>query len=135
MIKYITLNDGQEVKLNTSLTLNAFLKAQEQGYFSKNILSAMMGIVTNSGVPSDAIKGIGDTDMLNAPYIAYLNANPNGMSKEEFDSKIPIDIELSMEIIMEILSGNIKSKPQLAQNFQNSTKSKNKSKKKYQNSK
>jgi hypothetical protein len=135
MIKYITLNDGQEVKLNTSVTLNAFLKAQEQGYFSKNILSAMMGIVTNSGVPSDAIKGIGDTDMLNAPYIAYLNANPNGMSKEEFDSKMPIDIELSMEILMELLSGSVKTKPQLAQNFQQSTKSKNKSKKKYQNSK
>jgi len=135
MIKYITLNDGQEAKLNTGITLNAFLKAQEQGYFSKNILSAMMGIVTNSGVPSDAVKGITDTDMLNAPYIAYLNANPNGMSKEEFDSKIPIDIELCMEIIMEMLSGSIKAKPQLAQNFQQSTKNKNKSKKKYHNSK
>jgi len=95
----------------------------------------MMGIVTNSGVPSDAVKGITDTDMLNAPYIAYLNANPNGMSKEEFDSKIPIDIELCMEIIMEMLSGSIKAKPQLAQNFQQSTKNKNKSKKKYHNSK
>nr|WP_312986030.1 hypothetical protein [Clostridioides sp.] len=135
MIKYITLNNGQEAKLDTSITLNAFLKAQEQGYFSKNILSAMMGIVTKSGVPEDAVNGIADIDMLNAPYIAYLNANPNGMSKEEFDSKIPIDIELCMEIIMEILTGNIKAKPQLAQNFQKSTKNKNNSKKKYQNSK
>jgi|GEM_PF-1496854 len=135
MIKYITLNNGQEVKLDTSITLNAFLKAQEQGYFSKNILSAMIGIVTKSGVPEDATKGITDTDVLNAPYMAYLNANPNGMSKEKFDSNIPIDIELCVEIIGEILSGNVKSKPQLAQNFQKSTKNNSKSKKKYQNSK
>ncbi|WP_024622180.1 hypothetical protein [Metaclostridioides mangenotii] len=135
MIKYITLNDGQEVKLNTSITLNAFLKAQEQGYFTKNILSAMMGIVTKSGNPSDALGGLTDTDILNSPYMAYLNANPNGMSKEEFDSNIPIDMELCFEIIGEILSGNVKSKPQLAQNFQKSTKNTGKSKKKYQNSK
>jgi hypothetical protein len=135
MIKYIILNGGQEVKIDTSVTLNTFSKAQQQGYFSKDILSAMMGIVTSSGVPSDAIKGMNDTDMLNAPYIAYLNANPNGMSKEDFDSKLPIDIEFCMEIFAEMISGNIKTKPQLAQDFQKSTKSNSKSKKKYQNSK
>lgn len=135
MIKYITLNNGKEAKLDTSITLNAFLKAQEQGYFSKNILSAMMGIVTKSGNPSDALAGITDTDMLNAPYMAYLNANPNGMGKEEFDSNVPVDLELCVEIIGGMLSGNVKSKPQLAQNFQKSTKNTGKSKKKYQNSK
>ena len=107
--------DGEvvTVTLDTSLTLFKLQKLQGQGLISKNFLSNLMMAETD---PSKANL----EEMLNAPYIAYLNANPNGMDKDEFNSRINLDLELCGELYGELLANSAKQN-QMAGSFRRAT--------------
>lgn len=92
--------DGEikTVRLDTSLTLFSMRKMQKEGLMSKTFLSSM------ALAESDPSKANLE-DMMNAPYIAYKNANVNGMTQEEFESKVNLDIEMCATLYGEIIAG------------------------------
>jgi len=92
--------DGEvvTVNLNTTLTLFSMRKMQNEGLISKTFLSDM------ALAQSDPSKAKME-DMMNAPYIAYKNANPNGMTQEEFESKVNSNLEMCGELYGEIIAG------------------------------
>lgn len=94
--------DGEveTVKLDSTLTLYGMRKMQNEGLISKNFLSNM------AMAESDPTKANLE-DMLNAPYIAYRNANPNGMTQEEFEARVDINLEMCGELYAEIIKGEI----------------------------
>lgn len=88
----------QTVKLDTSLTLFGMRKMQKEGLISKTFLTDMAMAETD---PSK----INADDMLNAPYIAYRNANPNGMEQDEFESKVNLNLQKCSTYYAEIIAG------------------------------
>lgn len=126
IIKLKTLDGGmEEVKGDTRITLATFRKYQEEGLISKRFLNNLL-VASNN--PADADL----SDMYNAAYMAYLNANSNPISRDEFEARIYFDTQEAAQLYSEIISGQAK-KEQLINDFQKATPTKkNKSKKKYQ---
>ena len=88
----------ETVILDPSLTLYTLRKMQADGLISKNFLR---DLALASEDPSLANYD----DLMNAPYIAYRNANPNGYSQDEFESKVILDIEMASHLYGAIMAG------------------------------
>lgn len=122
----ITLIDGNVVELDCNLSLFEMRKAQNEGLISKQFLNELMG------ASKDPTK-MNFTDMENAPYIAYRNANPNNaMSRDEFFKLLPYDIEIAGDVFTRMIGGAA-NKQTMAQSFNKAVRSGKKGKgKKYQ---
>ena len=114
--KKIELLDGTFVDINTRISLMAMRNAQKEGLFSKDYLQKMIL------ADSDPSK-MNFEDMENAPFVAYRNANPQGMTRDEFNDVLPNDMELFGTIYTEIIQGEAK-KGSMAQGFKQVTKKK-----------
>lgn len=136
---YLELLNKQKVKLDTKLKLRTLEIAEDMGLISKGFLGRILSIATNAKnsnniSTSDVISNIDDRDLMNSPYLAYLNANKeDSMSYEEFSELLPLNIRLFAEIYMEILSESGSEESYiLSDSFQKATPhQRNKSKKKY----
>lgn len=112
----IELIDGTFVDINTRISLWTMRQAQKEGLFSKDYLQQMIL------ADSDPSK-MNFEDMENAPFVAYRNANPNGMTRDEFNKMLPNDLELFGTIYAEIIQGEVK-KGDMANGFKQVTKKK-----------
>lgn len=108
--------DGEikTVTLDTSLSLYFFKKMQQENLLSKNFVGNLA--VTEA----DPAKANYD-DIFNAPYIAYRNANPNGMTKEEFESKVRFDMDMCSIIYADIINGEQRRDGSMANSFRKVT--------------
>jgi hypothetical protein len=108
--------DGEikTVTVDTSLSLHFFKKMQDENLLSKNFVGNLALTETD---PSKASHD----DLFNAPYIAYRNANPNGMGKEEFESRLPFDIDVCSVIYTDIIRGERKKDGTMASSFRRVT--------------
>lgn len=121
-IKEILLTNGQTVKINTNLSLAAVKVARLEGLMSEDIIRDMMMIEVD---PTQA----NFEDLENAPFLAYRNANPDGMEQEEFEEHLPFDLEMYGQIYGQIVANEARKK-QMAEEFKKVTNGKkNKSKK------
>lgn len=126
MIDEITLKNGQKVKISTKLSLAAMKIARSEGLISDTLIADMLQL------EKDPTK-MNFEDMENSPFIAYRNANPNGMSREEFEQLVPYDVDLFGQVYAGIISGEAQKK-QMAENFKKVTNNKKKKpKRSYQN--
>lgn len=108
----------ETVILDPSLTLYSLRKMQADGLISKNFLR---DLALASEDPSLANYD----DLMNAPYIAYRNANPNGYSQEEFESKTVLNIEMASHLYGAIMTGEQdKENSKMANAFRKVTKKK-----------
>jgi len=113
-----------EVVLDTGLSIRGMRQMQDEGLISKTFLNELV-------IVEEHPEKMNFNDMMNAAYIAYANANPSGMSKDEFEGRFPNDITLLADLYSEIISGSAKS-DDLVKDFKRATpNSKRKSKKKY----
>ena len=113
-----------EVVLDTGLSIRGMRQMQDEGLISKTFLNELVLVEEHP-------EKMNFNDMMNAAYIAYANANPSGMSKDEFEDRFPNDITLLADLYSEIISGSAKS-DDLVKDFKRATpNSKRKSKKKY----
>lgn len=101
----------QEVILNSDISLGMMRKLKSEGLISKTFLNDMIKVENDPSL-------MNFDEMTNAPYIAYRNANPNGMTQEEFEDRFPNDMELQGLLYGEIVSGESK-KAELANAFTN----------------
>lgn len=108
--------DGEirTVTLDTSLSLYFFKKMQQENLLSKNFIANL------AMTESDPTKANYD-DLLNAPYIAYRNANPNGMDKQEFESKVKFDMDMCSTVYADIIQGEQKREGAMANSFRRVT--------------
>lgn len=108
--------DGEvkTVILDTSISLYFLRKMQMEGWVSKTFIG---NLALAESDPSKA----GFDDMLNAPYIAYRNANPNGMTKDDFESKIKLDMDMCGALYAEIIAGNSAKNNTMANSFRKVT--------------
>lgn len=118
MIDEITLKNGQKVKISTKLSLAEMKIARSEGLISDTLIADMLQL------EKDPTK-MNFEDMENAPFIAYRNANPNGMSREEFEVLVPYDVDLFGQVYAGIISGEAHKK-QMAENFKKATNNKKK---------
>lgn len=108
--------DGEvkTVILDTSISLYFLRKMQMEGWVSKTFIG---NLALAESDPSKA----GFDDMLNAPYIAYRNANPNGMTKDDFESKIKVDMDMCGTLYAQIIAGNSAQNNTMANSFRKVT--------------
>lgn len=109
----------QEVILNSDISLGMMRKLKSEGLISKTFLNDMVKVENDPSL-------MNFDEMANAPYIAYRNANPNGMTQEAFEDRFPNDMELQGLLYGEIVSGESK-KAELANAFSNAAKQSGKS--------
>lgn len=108
--------DGEikTVVLDTSISLFFLRKMQMEGWVSKTFIG---NLALAESDPSKA----GFDDMLNAPYIAYRNANPNGMSKDEFESMVNLNMDMCGTLYADIIAGNSVKNNSMASSFRKVT--------------
>lgn len=102
------------VTLDTSLSLYFLKKMQQENLLSKNFISNL--VMTQA----DPTKANYD-DLLNSPYIAYRNANPNGMKKEEFEANVLFDMDMCSVVYADIIQGEQKRSGSMANSFRRVT--------------
>lgn len=126
-MKELTLINGTKVNINTKLTPWGLIQAQDEGLISKDFLAKLASLSNAKKEDMQAImQNIPQTDIMYAPYLAYKNANKDGMNKEEFLSSIYVDYGLFAEIYMDIVVGNMDHEKQMSQGFQKATGAKKK---------
>lgn len=91
------------VTLNTDLNMWNFFKFQDEGLIEERFVNEIFKAQAN---PEDLNYKI----MMKAPWMAYYNANPKGMSEKEFFERFPHDMELAMTMYFEIVQGKSKKK-------------------------
>lgn len=108
--------DGEirTVTLDTSLSLYFLKKMQQENLLSKNFIANL--VMTEA----DPTKANYD-DLLNSPYIAYRYANPNGMSKVEFESNVIFDMDMCSAVYADIIQGEQKRSGSMANSFRRVT--------------
>ncbi|WP_312458685.1 hypothetical protein [Proteiniclasticum sp.] len=102
------------VTLDTSLSLYFLKKMQQENLLSKNFIANL--VMTEA----DPTKANYD-DLLNSPYIAYRNANPNGMKKEEFEASVLFDMDMCSVVYADIIQGEQKRSGAMANSFRRVT--------------
>lgn len=107
--------DAETVALDTSITLYQFQQFQSEGLIDKKFLTNLM---TANSDPAKADL----SDMMNAPYMAYRNANKHGMTKEEFEARVPMDLDMCATLYSDIVGGD--SAGEMANSFRKVTKKK-----------
>ena len=126
----IRLNTGEEVNINTQLTLANLRKAQDEGLISKSFISNIIKASMGGKVGVEDID-FDDATMINLPYICYKNGN-GSMDMDTFMSKMPLNLEIIGEVLCSVLaSSTSKTEGNLANDFRKATpKKKNNGKKK-----
>lgn len=101
----ITLLDGTVVEANPKI--NAYLLhtlKTKEGFKTSLVLNSMVRDET-----------IDELVLVDAVFISYRNANPNGMKYEEFLKQYELDVEEAAPLLMAILSK--KGRSQFAKEF------------------
>lgn len=115
MIETITLNDGEIVKVNPNVNALTMKRLRdEEGFGTSLILNAMM-----------TKNEISEFAAMDAAFLAYRQANPDGMKYKEFLGKIDFDLEQFLPLFAEVITK--KKKTKFAEDFKKKT-----NKKKYQ---
>jgi len=115
MTDKITLNDGTEVSIKPRITLKTLRDFQAKDELPKSLLQAFVG--------AEDKPEIMEPYLMNAAWLAYINANKDDhMTKDEFESKIDLDLELLGAILAQMVGGTAKADAKLAQSFKRATK-------------
>lgn len=90
----IELNDGELVTVNPKVNALMLKKLRDgEGFKTKLIIGAMI-----------KQEEIDEFVLIDAVFLAYRQANPDGMEYEEFLSKYDLDIEEAAPILMAVIS-------------------------------
>lgn len=137
-IRDLTVN-GQQVKINTKLTLGSIQKAKRAGAISNSFMSdiAKLGTAVDSGGALDIARLfelVSDDDILGSVYASYINVAGNNLTFEEFCESTELDFAEFITVYSEVIAGMVQTpNTQFATEFKKATpKNQKKSKKKYQ---
>lgn len=93
-MKTIKLNDGQAVTVNPKINALVMKKLRDnEGFKTKLIIGAMI-----------KQEEIDEFVLIDAMFLAYRQANPNGMKYDEFLAKYDLDIEEAAPVLMAVIS-------------------------------
>lgn len=111
-MKTLELNDGTSVTINPNVTALTMKRLRDKEEFCTSLmLNAMV-----------REEDISEFALMDAAFLAYRQANPDGMPYESFLSKMSLDFEALSPIFIDVISS--KKNTKFAQGFKKSTKKK-----------
>lgn len=123
----IKLTDGQVVEIADRLTVGELKKLQDKELISRDFIKNIMKAAVD-------ISQIDMTDLSNITYAAYwIKHKENAMPQEEFEEKLPLDMERDIDIYSKLLTGGASDNHgEMAREFEKATKPKKNKIKKFQ---
>lgn len=128
----VKLLNNETVKLNTRMSLFTLKRAQEQELLSKDFIKQILNLGFATQSSDFNLSDLNENDLINLAYVCYKNNAENGLSQEEFESVFPLDLQLLVSILSEVLLCNSSVSTKTADNFRRVTNSNSQSKKKHQ---
>lgn len=92
----IELLNGDKAALETDITLAQFRAYESEGLIGPNFIKNMI-IADTKGTELNV------EDVIGMPYVCYKTANPEGMSREEFDKLIQFDFVFCTSLYWSVL--------------------------------
>lgn len=124
-INKLKLKNGQEIKVNSHISLGALRDAQVNGYLTREFITALIKISAKGnlggGQPNVDDLPLDDVILLDIAYLCYKNANPNGVNITDFLNLLELDINSLMTLYMELITNLIGKQGNMATDFKSVT--------------